>query len=182
MSVDQQELSPGAGASDFDLEALFSAYGGSCYRLARTILLDEALAQDVVQEAFLEHWRNRAFDATRATHRTWLLMLTHRKAVDRVRHEQRRSHLPLEAAAEPVSMRRSPEDLAVARAMAPEVRAALDTLPKVQREALSLAYWGGYTQREIAGITRTPLGTVKTRTRAGLISLRELLGDGRDAA
>ena len=175
MSVDQQGLSPGGGVSDFDLEALFSSHGASCYLLARTILRDAELAQDAVQEAFLEHWRDRTFDATRSKHRTWLLMLTHRKAVDRVRYEQRRSHLPMDAAAEPASTRRSPEDLAMAHVMAPHMRAALNRLPQVQREALTLAYWGGYTQREIAEITRTPLGTVKTRTRAGMISLRETL-------
>ena len=182
MSVDQQELSPGGEVSEFDLEALFSSYGASCYLLARTILRDAELAQDAVQEAFLDHWRNRTFDATRSTPRSWLLMLTHRKAVDRVRHEQRRSYLPMELVGEPASNRRSPEDLAMAYLVAPRVRAALNTLPRVQQEALSLAYWGGYTQREIAEITRTPLGTVKTRVRAGMISLREALGDERDVA
>ena len=182
ISVDQQEASLGGEVSDLDLEALFNSHGASCYHLARTILRDAELAQDAVQEAFLEHWRNRSFDSTRSTHRSWLLMLTHRKAVDRVRHEQRRSCLPMDAAAEPASTRRSPEDLAVAYAMAPSVRAALNRLPRVQREALSLAYWGGYTQREIAEITQTPIGTVKTRMRAGMISLRDALGDERDFA
>lgn len=113
-------------------------------------------------------WRNRTFDATRATHRTWLLMLTHRKAVDRVRHEQRRSHLPMDTAVDPASTGRGPEELAMASHMAPQVRAALTTLPRVQQEALALAYWGGYKQREIAEITQTPVGTVKTRKWAGI--------------
>ena len=182
MSVDQQELGRVAGIPDFDLEGLFEAYGASCYFLARNILRDKQLAQDAVQEAFLEHWRNRAFDATRSTHRSWLLMLTHRKAVDRVRHEQRRSYLPMEAAAEQVSTRRGPEELAVAAVMAPHVRAALTTLPQAQQEALTLAYWGGYTQREIAEITHTALGTVKARMRVGMISLRQALRHTRELA
>lgn len=182
MSVDQQELSRAGTGPDLDLERLFQSYGASCYSLAQSILRDTQLAQDAVQEAFLDHWRNRSFDATRSTHRAWLLMLTHRKAVDRVRHEQRRSCLPLDASADPVSTRRGPDDLAAAALLAPPVRAALSTLPQVQREALTLAYWGGYTQREIAEITQTPIGTVKTRMRNGMISLRHALADERDEA
>ena len=175
-----QEVHPGGTAEDVDLEALFKSHGASCYGLARSILRDTELAQDAVQEAFFEHWRNRTFDATRSTHRTWLLMLTHRKAIDRVRHEQRRSHLPMDAAVDPASTGRGPEELAVASHMAPQVRAALNTLPRVQQEALALAYWGGYKQREIAAITQTPIGTVKTRMRNGMIALREALRDERD--
>jgi RNA polymerase sigma-70 factor (ECF subfamily) len=173
----QPDGSTGA-LGDVDLETLFTAYGPSCYGLARSILRDADLAQDVVQEAFLDHWRSASFDATRSTHRRWLLMLTHRKAVDRVRHEQRRTSLPLDAAAfDEESTRRGPEDLALAHVLTPKVRAAVATLPAVQREALALAYWGGYTQREVALITGAPLGTVKTRMRNGMIELRELLQD-----
>ena len=178
----RQGLGDAVEAAPVQLETLFKAYGASCYALARTILRDEQLAQDAVQEAFLEHWRNRTFDATRSTHRTWLLMLTHRKAGDRVRHEQRRSHLPMDAAVNPASTGRGPEELAMASHMAPQVRAALTTLPRVQQEALALAYWGGYKQREIAEITQTPVGTVKTRTRAGMITLRAALADQHDNA
>ena len=163
-----------------ELEALFASHGAACYALARSVLRDVDLAQDVVQEAFLEHWRNASFDATRSTHRRWLLMLTHRKAVDRVRYEQRRTSLSLEAAPEPVSTRRGPDDLALAAVLAPRVRTALGTLPRVQREVLVLAYWGGYTQREVAKITRAPLGTVKTRMRNGMITLRLALVDECD--
>ena len=193
LSVDEQAARPAhpsalpllgrcpAGAVEaLELEALFASDGAACYALARRILRDAELAQDVVQEAFLEHWRGTSFDASRSTRRSWLLMLTHRKAVDRVRYEQRRVLSPLESAPEPVSERRGPEDLAMAAVLAPKVRAALSTLPRVQQEALALAYWGGYTQREIAAITKTPIGTVKTRTQSGLISLRHALGHERD--
>ena len=174
-------LSPGAADTvDVDLEALFRDYGACCHALARGVLRDEKLAQDVVQEAFLDHWRGASFDVTRGTRRHWLLMLTHRRAVDRARYEQRRVCSTFEAAPEQESARRGPEDVALARVLAVTVRQALGTLPRVQQEALTLAYWGGYTQREIADITRAPLGTVKTRTRNGMISLREVLREQRD--
>lgn len=162
-----------------DLEALFKAHGAFCYSLARRILRDPDLAQDAVQEAFLEHWRSKTFDGTRSTHRRWLLMLTHRQAVDRVRHEERRKTSPMDEAADQMSTSRSPEELAMASHMAPKVRAALNALPRVQQEALALAYWGGYKQREIAAITQTPIGTVKTRMRSGMIALGGALNDER---
>lgn len=174
--AESQGCRPG-GTAAVDLEVLFRAYGASCYALARAILHDSELAQDTVQEAFLEHWRSRTFDERRSTHRTWLLMLTHRKAVDRIRHEQRRSHVPIDGTAEQASTRRGPEELAMAAVLGPKVRAAMMTLPRVQLEALTLAYWGGYTQREIAEFTHTPVGTVKTRTRNAMIALRAALGD-----
>ncbi|MBC7558201.1 MAG: sigma-70 family RNA polymerase sigma factor [Dermatophilaceae bacterium] len=170
---------PAISTGIVELEALFASYGAACHALARTVLRDVDFAQDVVQEAFLEHWRNASFDATRSTHRSWLLMLTHRKAVDRVRYEQRRKSLSLEAAPELVSTLRGPDDLALAAVLAPRVRAALVSLPRVQREVLALAFWGGCTQREVAEITRAPLGTVKTRMRNGMISLRLALVDER---
>jgi RNA polymerase sigma-70 factor (ECF subfamily) len=173
-------VKPDDTADLVELEALFAAYGRSCYGLARSVVRDPDMAQDVVQEAFLEHWRNANFDASRSTHRRWLLMLTHRKAVDRVRYEQLRTCAPLEAAPEPESTRRGPDDLAMASLLAPKVRAALATLPTVQQRVLALAYWGGHTQAEIASITHTPLGTVKTRTRNALIALRQALRDERD--
>lgn len=162
-----------------ELEALFEAYGGHCFALARRVLRDKHLAQDVVQEAFLDFWQSTTFDATRSTARSWLLMLTHRKAVDRVRYEQRRSVLALDVAREQVSTQRGPESLALASVLTTHVRAALSTLPQVQAEALGLAYWGGYTQREVAQITGVPLGTAKSRMRDGMVALREALSDQR---
>lgn len=163
-----------------ELEALFASYGAACYALARTVLRDVDLAQEVVQEAFLEHWRGAGFDATRSTHRGWLLMLTHRRAVDRVRYEERRNSASTGAARESASSRQGRADLALAGDLAPRVRAALSTLPRAQQEVLALAYWGGFTQREVAKITRSPLGTVKTRMQNGMISLQKALVDERD--
>ena len=178
--VASQEVRPADAVGDDDLEAMFQSHGASCYGLARSILRCPDLAHDAVQEAFLEHWRSTTFDQTRSTHRRWLLMLTHRQAVNRVRHEERRKTSPMDESAEQASTGRGPEELAMASHMAPKVRAALNALPRVQRDALALAYWGGYTQREIAGITKTPIGTVKTRMRNGMIALRAALRDERD--
>lgn len=163
-----------------ELEALFAAHRACCYGLARQILRDPHMAQDAVQDAFLQYWRHGAFDATRSTPRTWLLTLTHNKAVDRVRHEERRKCSALEAVHDPASVRRGPEDLALASVQGLTVRTALTALPHILREALELAYWGGYTQREIAEITGVPLGTVKSRMRTGMITLRTALEDERD--
>ena len=176
-------LSLGRGSADtfevVEWEALFTSCGAACYNLARSIIRDPNLAEDVVQEVFLQLWLDTNFDATRSTPVRWLLMLTHRKAVDRIRHEERRKASSLEAVAEQVSAQRGPEDLAMAHVLAPKVRAALATLPQVQQEVLALAYWGGYTQREVAGIIGVPLGTVKTRMRNGMFLLRTALRDER---
>lgn len=160
------------------LEALYGRYGTPCYSLARRILCDEQLAQDVVQEVFLALWKDAdRYDASRGGFATWLLSMTHHKSVDVVRREEnlrkRRSAAEAQATfAQPVAQ---PDDQAWASLRRDRVRAALTRLPEVQREALGLAYYGGYTQREIAGLTGSPLGTVKTRMFAGMKTLRGLL-------
>lgn len=170
-------LSPTGALEVAELEALFEAYGAFCYGLALNILRDADLAHDVVQQVFLDHWRDAALGATGPTHRRWLLVLTHRKAVDRVRREQRRSCSPLDAALEHASTPPRSDDLAMAGVQAPKARAALASLSQVQRQALALAYWGGCTQREVAEITRAPLATVKTRMLHGMTALREAFGE-----
>jgi RNA polymerase sigma-70 factor (ECF subfamily) len=115
------------------------------------------------------------FDPQRSSMRSWLLMLTHRKAVDRVRHDALRATVSLGPTEQICDPARGPDQLALAALLAEPVRRAMASLPAVQREALVLAYWGGLTQREIAAATRCPLGTVKTRTRNGLLTLARLL-------
>lgn len=157
------------------LEALYGRYGRPCYGLARRILTDEQLAQDVVQEVFLVLWRDAGrFDASRGGFSSWLLSMTHHKAVDVVRREEnlrkRRTGVEqLEVHEAPVP---GPDDQAWTTLRCERVREALAELPEPQREALVLAYFGGYTQREIAGLTATPLGTVKTRMLAGMRRMR----------
>jgi RNA polymerase sigma-70 factor (ECF subfamily) len=158
------------------LEALYGRYGRPCYSLARRILADEQLAQDVVQEVFLTVWRDATrFDPSRGGFSTWLLSMTHHKAVDAVRREenQRKRRTGAEALEARESDGPQVDDEVWTVLRGERVRDALALLPEVQREALVLAYFGGYTQREIAGITSTPLGTVKTRMLAGMRRMRD---------
>ena len=166
------------------LEALYDRYGRAAYSLARRILTEETLAQDVVQEVFLSLWRDaRRFDAGRGTVATYLLSMTHHRAVDVVRREEnlrrwRTSDEGLELAPDPKAR---VEDEVEASERRAEVRAALKDLPDPQRQALLLAYFGGYTQREVAALVGAPLGTVKTRMAAGMRKMKEALSDaGRE--
>jgi RNA polymerase sigma factor (sigma-70 family) len=167
------------------LEALYDRYGRAAYSLARRILTDGTLAQDVVQEVFLSLWRDaRRFDAGRGTVATYLLSMTHHRAVDAVRREEnlRRWRTTDEALElEPDPKANSVEDEVESAERRAKVRAALAVLPPAQREALLLAYFGGYTQREVAALVGAPLGTVKTRMAAGMRKLKEALQDaGRE--
>jgi RNA polymerase sigma-70 factor (ECF subfamily) len=160
------------------LGVLYDRYGAACYALAKRIVVDEMLAQDVVQEVLLAVWGGSAtYQPDRGALSTWLLTLTHHKAVDVVRREQRhrlrRADLgQLDTTVSPDPPVDEQAAIAVRRS---RVRAALGSLPDSQREVLLLAYFGGYTQSEIAQLTGTPLGTVKTRTSAAVRRLRRLL-------
>ena len=167
------------------LEALYTRYGRACFGLARRILTDEQFAQDVVQEVFLTVWRDAArYDASRGGFSTWLLSMTHHKAVDAVRREEslrkRRTTAEILESRDDDSPVVHDEVWSLLRRE--RVREALKTLPEPQKEALTLAYFGGYTQREIAGLTGTPLGTVKTRMLAGMRRLRDALEGLSNAA
>jgi RNA polymerase sigma factor (sigma-70 family) len=157
------------------LEALYARYGRACYALARRILADDQFAQDCVQEVFLTVWRDAArFDASRGAFSSWLLSMTHHKAVDAVRREENlRKRRTGPDALETQESDAPPVDEEVWSGLrGARVRRALQTLPDAQREALTLAYFGGFTQREIAGLTATPLGTVKTRMLTGMRRLK----------
>ncbi|HEV2712576.1 MAG TPA: sigma-70 family RNA polymerase sigma factor [Gaiellaceae bacterium] len=172
-----EQLLEAIGAGDeAALGALYDRFGRVAYGVAFRILRDQALAEDAVQEAFLAIWRSAdAYRRERATPSTWVLTLVHRRAVDLVRREDRRRAEPLdeqpEAAGGDV-----PEEAAV-RAGRVEVQTALRSLPSDQRQALELAYYGGYTQSELAERLGVPLGTVKSRMFAGLNRLRELVSE-----
>jgi RNA polymerase sigma factor (sigma-70 family) len=162
------------------LAELYDRIGGIAYGLAFRVLRDEALAEDAVQEAFLALWRTAAsFIPERAKASTWILTLVHRRAVDTVRREQRRRAEPLEGAPEPTEG--SAEEAAWLRLERERVQSALAQLPDQQREAIELAYYGGYTQSELAERLGQPLGTIKSRMFSGLSRLRELLEDGEKA-
>jgi RNA polymerase sigma factor (sigma-70 family) len=167
------------------LEALYGRYGRACYGLARRILTDEQLAQDAVQEVFLTVWRDASrFDASRGGFSTWLLSMTHHKAVDSVRREEnlRKRRTTADALDHREDDAPRVDDAVWSLLRRERVREVLATLPEPQREALTLAYFGGYTQREISGLTETPLGTVKTRMLAGMRRMKESLDGLSNAA
>ena len=165
-----------ARGEDGALGELYDRYGRTAYGLALRVLRDPALAEDAVQEAFLALWRTaRRFVPERARASTWLLTLVHRRAVDVVRREERRRAEPLEHAPEPTGGGADAD--ALLRLERERVQAALAQLPDAQREALELAYFGGFTQSELADRLGEPLGTIKSRMFAGLRRLAELLGD-----
>lgn len=186
--VDDADLIARVGAGDQDaLAVLYDRYGRPCFALARRITADITFAEDVVQEVFLAVWRAPGkFDPARGAFGSWLLAMTHHKAVDAVRREEtlRRRRAETADGADAARQHDIPgvEDQVWSGLRGDRVRAALRGLPGVQREALGLAYFGGYTQREVAALTGAPLGTVKTRMLAGMRRLATLLGDVADSA
>ena len=161
------------------LAELYDRVSRVAYGLAFRVLRDERLAEDAVQEGFLALWRTAAaFRAERSKASTWILTLVHRRAVDLVRREERRRTEPIP---EEVGALRgeseSTEEAAWLRFERERVQHALGQLPDVQREAIELAYYGGFSQSELAERLGVPLGTIKSRMFAGLARLRELLDD-----
>jgi RNA polymerase sigma-70 factor, ECF subfamily len=165
------------------LAELYDRTGRMAYGLAFRVLRDDRLAEDAVQEAFLGVWRTAAgFRAERAKASTWILTLVHRRAVDLVRREERRRAEPLDDTRLDTGTGDSAEDSAWLGFERERVQGALQALPDVQREALELAYYGGYSQSELAQRLGVPLGTIKSRMFAGLTRMRELLDDATEGS
>ncbi|MGH3051799.1 MAG: sigma-70 family RNA polymerase sigma factor [Gaiellaceae bacterium] len=163
-----------ARAQEAALAELYDRFGRVAYGLALRIMRDPALAEDAVQESFLAVWRSAdRFVAERGKASTWILTLVHRRAVDIVRREQPRRADPLDGA--PIAAAESTEEEAWLRLRRTRVQEALRQLPDKQREAIELAYYGGFTQSELADRLGEPLGTIKSRMFSGLARLRELL-------
>jgi len=164
---------------------LYDRYQGLMYGLANRITNDATLAQDVVQDAFLGLWRNAArFESGRASGRTWILSITHHRAIDAIRRRRPAGELPDPEMPPPAAL--VTPDIwgeVAGRLDAEQVHSAMGVLSAVQREAIELAYFSGLTQLEIAERTGAPLGTVKSRVRLGLLALRSELeaagGPGR---
>ena len=169
-----------ARSDEVALAELYDRYGRAAYGLAFRVLRDDALAEDAVQEAFLAVWRGAArFIPERAKASTWIMTLVHRRAVDLVRREERRRADPLPEL-ELESGEPSAADIVWLRLERERVQAALRQLPDQQREAIELAYYGGFTQSELAERLGVPLGTIKSRMFTGLSRLRELLDNSTD--
>lgn len=169
------------------VDELYDRFSRPAFALARRILSDDVLAEDVLQDVFLSVWREPgAYEPGRGSFSSWLMAMVHHKAVDAVRreesHRRRQTRAEDDLALTTPTSSRDVEDEAWSRVVSEQVRSALGSLPAPQREALTLAYYGGYTQREVAALTSTPLGTVKTRMLAGMRRLREELGSAAGAS
>ena len=169
------------------LEALYDRYGDYVYSVCMRMVGDVQLAEDLTQEVFLRLWRRPdLYDASRGRFVTWLLSVARNRSIDerrsrgrRFRHEQPPSLAAAESLAGAPSEPEG-EDAAVLSEERIVVQKALAKLPPEQQLAIRLAYFGGYTQQEIAQGLSQPLGTVKTRIRLGMQKLRVLLIDQRD--
>ena len=162
------------------LEELYDRYKTMAYSIAYRITNDTTLAEDVVQDAFLGCWRNAArYVEGRGSVKTWLLAIVHHRAIDAVRRRRPTTELPDLELPPPAALTEPDVWMEVAAGLdADLVQRALADLSDVQREALELAYFGGLTQQEIADRTATPLGTVKSRMRLGLLAMRRRLEEG----
>ena len=175
--ADREVLDAIAGGDHGAIAVLYDRYKTMAYGLALRITGDASLADDVVQEAFVGAWRNAGRYATeRGSVKTWLLAIVHHRAIDAVRRRRPTSELPEHEEAPPPSLTLPDVWSEVAgRLDRAEILSALATLSVVQREALELGYFSGLTQQEIAVRTNTPLGTVKSRMRLGLLQMRRAM-------
>lgn len=169
-----------SAGDDNALAELYDRHGRTAYGLAHRVLRDPSLAEDAVQEAFLAVWRGATgYDASRGPAATWILTLVHRRAVDLVRHHERRRAEQLPESFEVES--EGGTDVEVGRRDdARRIRAAFERLTSAQREVLGLAFYAGLTQSEIADRTGLPIGTVKSRMFTALARLRELLEESAE--
>jgi RNA polymerase sigma-70 factor (ECF subfamily) len=156
-------------------EAIYDQLAGPVYGVARKVLRDPAQSEEVAQEVMLDVWRSASrFDAGRGSAVAWVMTIAHRRAVDRVRAENASVAREQKLAPGPVSG----EDVAQLVEMALDrqrVRRCMGSLTTLQAEAIKLAYYGGYTYPQVAGLLGVALGTVKTRIRDGLIRMRDCM-------
>ncbi len=155
---------------------VYDRFATVVYGLVRRVVRDPAQSEEVTQEVLLEVWRTASrFDPGQGSARSWLMMLAHRRAIDRVRSAQAAAAREARAAVAATDYDVVAEEVET-RLDAQRVRRCLDTLTELQRESVTLAYYGGYTYREVAALLGVAVGTVKTRMRDGLIRLRDCLG------
>jgi RNA polymerase sigma-70 factor, ECF subfamily len=191
---DMRAVSPGSGlgegrGQDLDglldrvargdqdaFEAVYDQLAGPVYGLIRKVVRDPAQSEEVTQEVLLEVWRTASrFDAARGSASTWVMTIAHRRAIDRVRSATaaaEREH----KTAQPLVLTDEVAEIVAANMDAERVRRCLGALTGLQRESITLAYYGGYTYPQVAALLHTALGTVKTRIRDGLIRLRDCMG------
>jgi RNA polymerase sigma-70 factor, ECF subfamily len=167
-----------AKGSEAAFEQLYSVVAGPVFGVVRHVVRDTAQSEEVTQEVLVELWRTATrFDPAMGGAVNWALTLAHRRAVDRVRSAQASTDRDERVGA--MSAERPFDEVAdtvATRLEHEQVRRCLSTLTGLQRESVMLAYYGGNTYREVASLLDTPLGTIKTRLRDGLIRLRDCLG------
>ncbi|MEI2700791.1 MAG: sigma-70 family RNA polymerase sigma factor [Baekduia sp.] len=162
-------------ADERAFEAIYDRHSAVAYSLAYRMTGAPGPAQDITQEAFLSLWRGyMRFDPSRGSLRTWLLGIVRNRAIDVLRKQapDRRRLVHGDEIAERMPSQASTEDEAVARIGSAELRSELGRLPGEQRQALELAYFGAFSQSEIAEMLNVPIGTIKGRMRLGLTKLR----------
>jgi RNA polymerase sigma-70 factor (ECF subfamily) len=162
-------------------DELYTLFASRVYGIARRVVRDPDQAEEVAQEVFLEVWRRASrFDQTRGSATAWVMALAHSRAVDRVRSAQAATDREVRAGRAAVERDIDSTTEAVEhRWERAAVRHCLSTLTELQRQSVTMAYYSGYTYPEVATLLGTPLPTVKTRMRDGLIRLRDCLGVSR---
>lgn len=159
-------------------ERLYDLAAPPVHGLVRRVVRDQALAEEVAQEVMIEVWRTATrYDPERGGALAWIMTMAHRRAVDRVRREQTAGEHEARAAAREPTVAHDPVTERVERRLEYErVRRCLRNLTHLQRETLTLAYYGGHSYREVADLVGAPPNTVRTRMRDGIIRLRDCLG------
>jgi RNA polymerase sigma-70 factor, ECF subfamily len=178
--ADEDLLGLVENGDDRGFAALYDRHGRVAYSLAYRLLGNREAAEDLVQDTFLAVWRAPStYSAGRGSVRTWILAILHNRGVDRLRSAGAMSRRQEALESQVLGARPGPDvaEVAAARAEAGEVRGALKELPAEQQQVLTLAYYGGFTHQEIAGMLELPLGTVKSRMHLGLARIRRNLGE-----
>ena len=165
-----------AKGDDAAFRAVYDQTAAGVLGVVSRVLRDRAQSEEVMQEVLLEVWRTAArFDSSVGSANAWIMTLAHRRAVDRVRSEERAAARELRAMSASIEYDEV-SDAALASLEQERVRRCLDGLTDLQRQSVTLAYYGGYSYREVAQLLGVAVGTVKTRMRDGLIRLRDCLG------
>jgi RNA polymerase sigma-70 factor (ECF subfamily) len=182
--ADEEVMQLVADGNPRAFELIYDRHGGAAFSLAYRMVGNRVTAEDTTQEAFLSIWRSRVrYDRARGSVRTWVLGIVHKRAIDALRrgavHDRRKE--TMDGVEERFEAPERTDVEAARREEAAGVREALGTLPEDQRRTIELAYFGGFSQSEIAELLGEPIGTVKGRMRLGLDKMRRRLTEGHAA-